>query len=73
VVGGAHVRAILMDAAGNARLKAIAFRCLETPLGKALLESGGAAYHVAGTLRADHWNGETRVQLCLDDAAPAAA
>jgi single-stranded-DNA-specific exonuclease len=72
IVGGAHVRAILMDAAGNARLKAIAFRCLETPLGKALLESGGAAYHVAGTLRADHWNGETRVQLCLDDAAPAA-
>jgi single-stranded-DNA-specific exonuclease len=71
VVGGAHVRAILTDAAGNARLKAIAFRCLETALGAALMQGGGATYHVAGTLRPDNWNGETRVQLCLDDAAPA--
>jgi single-stranded-DNA-specific exonuclease len=73
VVGGAHVRAILTDAAGTARLKAIAFRCVETALGPALLQGAGATFHVAGTLRADNWNGETRVQLCLGDAAPAFA
>jgi single-stranded-DNA-specific exonuclease len=71
VVGGAHVRAILTDAAGNARLKAIAFRSVETPLGPALLQGAGATFHAAGTLRPDDWNGERRVQLCLDDAAPA--
>jgi single-stranded-DNA-specific exonuclease len=71
VVGGAHVRAILTDATGTARLKAIAFRSLETPLGPALLQSNGSALHVAGHLRAETWQGETRVQLFLDDAAPA--
>ncbi|MBX6368859.1 MAG: single-stranded-DNA-specific exonuclease RecJ [Rhodospirillales bacterium] len=71
VVGGAHVRAVLADAAGAARINAIAFRCLDTALGPALLQGAGATFHVAGTLRADRWNGETRVQLCLEDAAPA--
>ena len=71
IVGGAHVRAILTDAAGTQRLKAIAFRCLENALGPALLQKGGPAIHVAGTIRPDHWQGETRVQLCIEDAAPA--
>jgi single-stranded-DNA-specific exonuclease len=72
-VGGAHVRCFLTDAAGKARLRAIAFRCLETPLGPALLHAGGAALHVAGHLRCDEWQGERRVQLLIDDAAPAYA
>ena len=69
---GAHVRCVLTDmGGGKQRLKAIAFRCADTPLGPALLNSGGAALHVAGTLRADNWQGAQGVQLCLDDAAPA--
>jgi single-stranded-DNA-specific exonuclease len=35
------------------------------------MNAAGAAFHVAGTLRADNWNGDSRVQLCIDDAAPA--
>jgi single-stranded-DNA-specific exonuclease len=69
VVGGAHVRCLLGDAAGAGRLRAIAFRCLESPLGKALLETGGASVHVAGTLRCEEWQGERRLQFCIDDAA----
>ncbi|WP_448189668.1 single-stranded-DNA-specific exonuclease RecJ [Azospirillum sp. sgz301742] len=68
VVGGAHVRCILSGSDGG-RLKAIAFRCLESPLGKALLTAHGAPLHLAGVLRVDRWNGAEGVQLLIDDAA----
>jgi single-stranded-DNA-specific exonuclease len=71
VVGSQHVRCILADGAGNARLKAIAFRCIEGELGPALLHGHGRGFHVAGHIRADHWQGDEDVQLVLDDAVPA--
>ncbi len=71
VVGGAHVRTILADGAGSGRLKAMAFRALDGALGPALLNSGGRLFHVAGHIRADHWQGNDGVQLFIDDAAPA--
>ena len=71
VVGEKHVRAILGEAAGPQRLKAIAFRCLETDLGRALLNGRGHGFHVAGHLRADGWQGRNEVQLLIEDAAPA--
>jgi single-stranded-DNA-specific exonuclease len=70
VVGRGHVRLRLVGGDG-ARLDAIAFRVGETPLGDALLKSRGAKIHAAGRLRAEEWNGNQRVQLHLDDAAPA--
>ncbi len=69
VVGKDHVR--LRLEAGGARLDAIAFRCADQPLGKGLLASRGRTIHAAGRLRSDEWNGRMRVQLHLDDAAPA--
>ncbi len=71
-VGGAHVRCTIADAAGAGRLKAIAFRCLDTALGAGLLARDGALLHLAGHLRADNWNGRSGVQFTIDDAAPAA-
>ena len=68
VVGDAHVRCILAGVAGG-RLKAIAFRALETPLGRALLERRGGSLHVAGHLRADSWQGRAGCQLIIEDAA----
>jgi single-stranded-DNA-specific exonuclease len=70
VVGAAHLRVILGDGAGKARLKGIAFRCLETNLGRALLQGQGRGFHLAGHLRADNWQGREDVQLMIDDAAP---
>lgn len=72
VVGKDHVRLRLMGGDG-ARLDAIAFRIADLPLGKALLASRGKRIHVAGRLRAEEWQGRKRVQLQLEDAAPAAA
>jgi hypothetical protein len=37
----------------------------------ALLRSAGAAWHLAGHLRLESWQGVERVQLLIDDAAPA--
>ena len=67
----AHVSCALGDGAGTGRLKAIAFRALESPLGPALLRSQGTGFHIAGHIRADNWQGREGVQLLIDDAAPA--
>jgi single-stranded-DNA-specific exonuclease len=71
VVGAAHVRLILTGPNGG-RLKAIAFRCLDTPLGDALMNHRGAYFHLAGHLRRDTWQGAEGVQLIVEDAAPLA-
>lgn len=71
VVGAAHVRLILTGPNGG-RLKAIAFRCLDTPLGDALMNHRGAYFHLAGHLRRDTWQGAEGVQFIVEDAAPLA-
>jgi single-stranded-DNA-specific exonuclease len=67
VVGAGHVRCNLAGPSGNP-LKAIAWRCADTALGKRILAEGGAA-HIAGRLRADNWNGRQGVQLEIEDMA----
>ena len=68
--GGDHVRCSLDDGTGR-RLKAIAFRCMDSALGAALLGHDGAPFHLAGKLRLDSWQGRNQIQLLIDDAAPA--
>jgi single-stranded-DNA-specific exonuclease len=70
-VGTGHVRVVFGEAASNQRLKGIAFRSLDTDLGRALLSGRGKTFHVAGHLRADTWQGRTDVQILIDDAAAA--
>ncbi|MEI2385932.1 single-stranded-DNA-specific exonuclease RecJ [Breoghania sp. JC706] len=67
-VGNGHVR---LSLAGSDRtsIKAIAFRCADQPLGKALLGARGHMLHVAGCLSLDHWQGTPKVQLRVLDAA----
>jgi single-stranded-DNA-specific exonuclease len=72
VVGKDHIRLRLVGGDGG-RLDAIAFRAATTPLGEGLLASRGKLIHAAGRLRADEWQGRVRVQLQLEDAAPAGA
>ncbi len=67
-VGTDHVRCRIEDSSGG-RLNGIAFRCLETPLGAALLKSGGGTMHLAGKLRINTWQGTSTPQLIIDDAA----
>lgn len=67
IVGQGHVRCQLAGEDG-ARLKAIAFRAADTPLGRALLDRGIGPVHVAGRLKADDWQGRRSVQLNIEDA-----
>jgi single-stranded-DNA-specific exonuclease len=66
--GTDHVRCTI-EGPDGARLKAIAFRSLFTPMGELLLSERQLPLHVAGKLVADDWNGSRRVQLMIDDVA----
>ncbi|HJT43336.1 MAG TPA: single-stranded-DNA-specific exonuclease RecJ [Rhizomicrobium sp.] len=72
VVGAAHVKLRLQGGDGT-MLEAIAFRAAGTPLGEGLLAARGRPIHAVGRLRQDDWNGRIRVQLEIEDAAPASA
>jgi single-stranded-DNA-specific exonuclease len=71
VVGESHVRCQLAGADGR-RLKGIAFKAMDGPLGRGLLQAGGLPLHVVGKLRRDSWSGADAVQMIIEDAAPAA-
>jgi single-stranded-DNA-specific exonuclease len=70
-VGKGHLRCLLADPFGEARLRAIAFRAAETSLGSFLVEARGRAVNLAGHLRRDSYRGGEAVQLVIDDGAPA--
>ncbi|MDX1482908.1 MAG: single-stranded-DNA-specific exonuclease RecJ [Alphaproteobacteria bacterium] len=71
VVGENHLRVFVRGREGG-RIKAMAFRSADRPLGAALLETGGVPIHLAGKLRIDDWQGRHGVEFLIDDAAPAA-
>lgn len=68
VVGMNHVRCFLKGQDGM-RLKAIAFRVVDRPLGETLLNTGGLPLHIAGHLQIDRWQGRENAQLIIEDAA----
>jgi single-stranded-DNA-specific exonuclease len=68
IVGRNHVRC-LFAAPDGTRLGAIAFRAIETALGRNLLNNVGKNLHLAGHLRLDFWQGRERVQLQIEDGA----
>jgi single-stranded-DNA-specific exonuclease len=69
VVGkGGHVSFTLTSEDG-ARLKAIAFRAASTAIGDALLREPDSAFHFAGSLSIDHYQGREQVQFRLTDLA----
>jgi single-stranded-DNA-specific exonuclease len=68
IVGGAHVR-LSLESRDRSRLSAIAFRCADQPLGKALLGARGEALHVAGNLSLDRWGGAEKTSLRIIDVA----
>lgn len=69
-VGTNHLR-VTLQAMDGARLEAMAFRAIDTDLGRFLLSSRGEQVHVAGTLNADYWQGSQRIQFRISDAARA--
>jgi single-stranded-DNA-specific exonuclease len=68
-LAGAHIDCTLYDPAGG-RVRAIAFRAADQPLGRALLQAAGAPLHLAGSIKLDWWEGQPRVTFRIEDAAP---
>ena len=64
---GGHIRCFLVDETGG-RLRAVAWRAAETPLGECLL-AGAGGLSVAGKLKPDDWNGRRGVELEIEDLA----
>jgi single-stranded-DNA-specific exonuclease len=72
VVGENHVRVTLTDAEGGTRMKGVAFRSLDTPLGEALLKGkAGPPLHLMGQFKVNEWNGNESVEFHIADAAQA--
>jgi single-stranded-DNA-specific exonuclease len=68
-VGQQHLRLVLCDPTGTARVKAMLFRANENGLGTALMNLRGATIHIAGKLRVNRWQGREEIRLLVDDAA----
>jgi single-stranded-DNA-specific exonuclease len=69
IVGSSHVRAMISDAEGGTRIKAVAFKAVGTPLGDALLKQGRRAFHICGHLKINEWQGRESVEMHIKDAA----
>ena len=67
-VGERHLKLSFGDGMG-AQIDAMAFGAFDTALGPALETPGHRRFHLCGRLELNHWNGRTRVQLRLEDAA----
>jgi single-stranded-DNA-specific exonuclease len=66
--GSDHIR-LMLQAADGSRLKAVAFRALNTEMGELLLSERQLSLHVAGRLQCDEWNGKREACLHIEDVA----
>ncbi|MBC2834009.1 single-stranded-DNA-specific exonuclease RecJ [Paragemmobacter straminiformis] len=69
-IGESHLRLQIGDGMGGS-LEGVAFGAFDTALGPALAEGGHSRFHLAGRLELNTYNGRTKVQLRLEDAARA--
>lgn len=66
-IGENHLKLTVEDS--GARIEALVWRCIGTPLGDALLQRGKV--HLAGRLKENVWNGRRTAQFEVIDAASA--
>ena len=69
IVGMDHLR-FSLDNPGGYQTRGIAFRCIGSPLGDALLNHNGKPFHLVGRVKINRWQGRSYPQFQLDDAAP---
>ena len=73
IVGKDHVKCVLGEggmgkSANKRRLYAIAFRCVEEPLGQALLNHRGKPLHLIGKIRINRWMDRENAEFLIEDA-----
>ena len=68
IVGNGHIR-VSLESGDGAKLKGMAFRSADSPLGHALIAARGRPLHIAGTLSVDSWQERRQASLRIIDAA----
>jgi len=72
IIGGSHIRCIIGDSRAGGTggtIKAMAFRSVDTDLGRFLLEASGKNLSFAGKIRINNWQGYERAEFLLEDVA----
>ncbi|MFV2038385.1 MAG: single-stranded-DNA-specific exonuclease RecJ, partial [Paracoccaceae bacterium] len=69
-LGAGHLKFSFGDG-GGPPVEGIAFSAFDGGIGAEILDHGGRRFHLAGRLEINTWQGKSRVQLRLEDAAPA--
>ena len=70
IVGTDHVRTLIVDSdGGGTRMKAMAFRAANTPVGQTLLSGTGQKMHLLGRLKVNEWQGRESVEFHIEDVA----
>lgn len=69
ILGGAHIRVMISDWEGGARIKAMAFKSVDTPLGDALLAAGAKQMNIVGRLQINEWQGRKTAEMHITDAS----
>lgn len=69
-IGVNHLR-LTLEGPDKSRIDGMAFRAADAPLGAFCMSRRGQSLHVAGTVSADQWQGNRRIQFRVSDAAEA--
>jgi single-stranded-DNA-specific exonuclease len=70
-IGDAHLDCWLRDTTGP-RVRGVAFRVLDRPLGQTLLAGADTPFHLAGRIKLEQWQGRPRLSFQIEDAASVA-
>ncbi|MGN7438340.1 MAG: single-stranded-DNA-specific exonuclease RecJ [Alcanivorax sp.] len=71
ILGTNHVRVMMSDWEGGSRIKGMAFRSADTPLGDALLSGSARALNVIGHLKINEWQGRKSAEMHITDVSEA--
>lgn len=69
IVGAQHIKMVVGQLDG-ARLEAIAFRAVDTELGRMILCRTGQNVNLLGTIKRDSWQGREKLTFIVEDIAP---
>lgn len=68
IIGGSHIKLIVSDSEGGARMKAMAFRSVDSEMGEAFLQNQNKLFHILGHLKINSWNGRENAEMHVKDA-----
>jgi single-stranded-DNA-specific exonuclease len=69
IVGDTHIRMMISDLEGGQRMKAMAFKAVDTDLGDVLFAAKNKTIHLLGQFKINNWQDRETVEFHVTDAA----